>query len=110
MTGVGEKTPVPLTPPPCSAFVALGAFETACGDDAADVQADKSVVAAPDEGALDVPLVLPPLVDETASWARESCDNAHTQVKVNAIKTWRLMTGASGSSLGWCKRQAIALS
>ena len=72
MTGVGEKTPVPLTPP-CNAFVALGAFETAWGDDADDVPADKSVVVAPDEGALDVPPVLPPLVDETASCAREIC-------------------------------------
>ena len=71
---------MPLTPP-CNAFVALGAFETAWGDNADDVPADKSVVAAPDEGALDVP----PLVDETASCAGEICGAAEKASNTNTV-------------------------
>jgi hypothetical protein len=45
------------------------------------------------EEAFDVPLV-PPLVDETASWARETCGHAEIQVKMSAISSWRLINGA----------------
>jgi len=51
------------------------------------------VVEVAEEEAFDVPLV-PPLVDEIASWAREDCTHAHMQVKISAINNWRLINGA----------------
>jgi len=81
--------PVPLAPP-CNELAALGALETACGDAAVDVPADKSVVVAADEGALEIPL-LAPLVGEAVFCARKSWDVAARESSVNMVKIGRVI-------------------